>query len=39
MSLELVPKQDQAGRPPILAGRFTPDVKQRVEYFYFSVAS
>jgi hypothetical protein len=25
--------------PPILAGRITPEVKERVEQFYFSVAA
>jgi hypothetical protein len=25
--------------PPILAGRFTPEVKERVEQFYFTVAA
>lgn len=37
---ELIPKQNQADLlPPVLAGRFTPDVKRRVEQFYISVAS
>ena len=29
----------ESGLPPIIAGRFTPDVQKRVEQFYFSVAS
>jgi site-specific recombinase XerD len=39
MTTELAPKKDQAALPPILAGRLTPDVRKRVEQFYFSVAS
>jgi len=31
--------RQQPALPPIIAGTFTPDVKRRVESFYFSVAS
>jgi site-specific recombinase XerD len=35
---ELVGSQSLPSLPPILAGRITPEVKERVEQFYFSVA-
>ena len=31
--------KNNASLPPILAGSFTPNVKRRLESFYFSVAS
>jgi hypothetical protein len=36
---ELVGSQSLPSLPPILAGRITPEVKERVEQFYFSVAA
>jgi len=36
---ELVGSQSVPSLPPILAGRITPEVKERVEQFFFSVAS
>ena len=39
MDSELVPKENHPGLPPILAGNFTPDIRQRVGQFFSSVAS
>jgi integrase/recombinase XerC len=39
MTTQLATRRDAAGLPPILAGNMTPDVRKRVEQFYFSVAS
>ena len=39
MPSELVPKENQPGLPPILAGNATPDMRQRVGQFFSSVAS
>ena len=39
MSTQLVPKKDDSGLPPILAGNATPDTRQRVGQFFSSVAS
>ncbi len=36
---QLVAKENPPDLPPILAGRATPDVRKRVEQFFFSVAS
>jgi hypothetical protein len=36
---ELVGSQSLPSLPPILAGRITPEAKERVEQFYFSVAA
>jgi integrase/recombinase XerC len=36
---ELVGSQSLPSLPPILTGRITPEVKERVEQFYFSVAA
>jgi site-specific recombinase XerD len=39
MTTQLAAKEHQPSLPPILAGNFTPDVRKRVEQFFFSVAS
>jgi integrase/recombinase XerC len=39
MDSQLVPKNNQPGLPPILAGNVTADVRQRVGQFFSSVAS
>ena len=39
MTTQLATRKDATGLPPILAGNMTPDVRKRVEQFYFSVAS
>lgn len=39
MDSQLVPKIDEPGLPPILAGNATPDMRQRVGQFFSSVAS
>jgi site-specific recombinase XerD len=39
MTTQLATRRDAAGLPPILSGNMTPDVRMRVEQFYFSVAS
>src|ERR1039457_7354231 len=39
MTTQLATKENGPGLPPILAGNLTPDVRRRVEQFYFSVAS
>src|SRR5438445_1753015 len=39
MDSHLVPKPAQQALPPILAGADTPATRQRVEAFYFSLAS
>jgi hypothetical protein len=39
MTTQLATKENGTGLPPILAGNLTPDVRKRVEQFYFSVAS
>src|ERR1017187_6939938 len=38
MTTQLATKENGPGLPPILAGNLTPDVRRRVEQFYFSVA-
>jgi hypothetical protein len=35
-SSQLATTKSGAGLPPILAGNLTPDIKKRVEQFYFS---
>lgn len=39
LSSQVGPTMDEPGVPPILAGALTPEVRARVESFYFSVAS
>jgi len=39
MNTQLATKKHSSGLPPILAGQVTPDVRKRVEQFFFSVAS